>query len=65
MSEPFFATLKSECTFDRTVETLAAAKQSIGVYINEYYNNERLHSSVGYRTPNDVEQLFKREEPNL
>ena len=65
MAESFFATLKSECTSNRSFETLAVAEREIGLYINEYYNNERLHSSIGYRTPNDVEQSFKREEANL
>ena len=65
MAESFFATLKSECTSNRPFETLAVAEREIGLYINEYYNNERLHSSIGYRTPNDVEQSFKSEEANL
>ena len=64
MAESFFATLKSECTSNRPFETLAVAEREIGLYINGYYNNERLHSSIGYRTPNDVEQSFKSEKAN-
>lgn len=31
------------------------AKQSIFQYIEEYYNNQRMHSSIDYRTPAEVE----------
>ena len=65
MVESFFATLKSECTFDRPFQNLAAARQEICVYINEYYNSERLHLSIDYRAPNDVQQSFKNEEAKL
>ena len=65
MAESFFATLKSEYTSNRPLENLAVAESEIGLYINEYYNNERLHSSIGYRTPNDIEQSFKSDEANL
>ena len=65
MAESFFATLKSECTFDQPFENLTGARQEVGVYIIDYYNNERLHSSIGYRTPNDVEQSFKNKNVKL
>ena len=65
MAESFFATLKTECVFDHTFDTVDDAAREIGAYINGYYNSARLHSSLGYRTPNDVERSFKPEEANL
>ena len=65
MVESFFATLKTECVFDHTFDTVDDAAREIGAYINGYYNSARLHSSLGYRTPNDVERSFKPEEANL
>ena len=65
MMESFFATLKTECVYDHTFETFDDAAREIGAYINDYYNCDRLHSSIGYRTPNDVERAYKPEELNL
>ncbi len=30
------------------------ARRAIARYIELYYNSERLHSSLGYRTPNEA-----------
>jgi len=30
------------------------ARQAIARYIELYYNSRRLHSSIGYRTPNEA-----------
>lgn len=63
--ESFFATLKTECLNDHTFETFDDAVHEIGDYINDFYNRNRLHSSIGYRTPKDMERSFKHEEANL
>ena len=65
MMESFFATLKTECVYDHTFETFDDAEREIAAYINNYYNCDRLHSSIGYRTPNDVERSYRPEEVNL
>ncbi|WP_183355314.1 IS3 family transposase, partial [Geomonas silvestris] len=33
------------------------ARQSIFDYIERFYNRKRIHSSLGYRTPFEVDQL--------
>ena len=65
MAESRYATLKSECTYDRQFEKLTATKNEIGVYINDYDNNKSQHSSIGYRATNDAERSFKNENANL
>ena len=52
VAESFFATLKAE-EAKGTYETKAAAHASIASYIHGFYNPTRLHSSLGYLSPND------------
>lgn len=47
--ESCFGTIKNELDMDE-YRTVGAARTSIGSYIN-YYNFERKHSALGYRTP--------------
>ena len=54
--ESFFHTLKLECTDDFKFETRNDAINAIFDYIQIFYNNERLHSYLGYNTPNDFEK---------
>jgi len=54
--ESFFHTLKLECTDDFKFETRNDAINAIFDYIQVFYNNERLHSYLGYNTPNDFEK---------
>ncbi|MBE7047414.1 MAG: transposase, partial [Ruminococcaceae bacterium] len=46
-------TLKTEMTDIRHLG-YEEAKQEILSYIYLYYNSERLHSGIGYKTPNSV-----------
>lgn len=55
--ESFFASLKSElnlnaCSFANAAE----ANRKVFAYIAGFYNPSRLHSSLGYRSPDDFEQ---------
>ncbi len=52
VAESFFATLKTE-EATSTYETKAAAHAGIASYIHGFYNPTRLHSSLGYLSPND------------
>lgn len=52
VAESFFATLKAE-EATGTYETKAAAHAAIASYIHGFYNPTRLHSSLGYLSPND------------
>jgi transposase InsO family protein len=56
-AESFFGTLKRELVFHCQYSTRAEARQSIFSYIERFYNRKRIHSSLGHRTPNEVDEL--------
>lgn len=56
-AESFFAVLKRALVFHNQYETRDQARQSIFEYIERFYNRKRIHSSLGYRTPYEVDQL--------
>jgi putative transposase len=50
--EAFFSTLKTECFPENQLfSSRAQARREIFEYIELYYNNQRLHSALGYQTP--------------
>ena len=51
--ERFWRSLKYEDTYLKPYESMLEARSSIAAYI-KFYNNERLHSSLGYKTPSEV-----------
>ena len=53
--ESFFKTLKVERVHQLRYETRAEARLDIVDWIEGFYNQRRLHSSIGYRTPAIVE----------
>ena len=55
--ESFFATLKTECVTD-PFPTRALARTTIFEYVEVWYYRQRLHSSLGYRSPVEFEQQF-------
>ena len=55
-AESFFSTLKRELVFHCQYFTRTQARQSIFSFIERFYNRKRIHSSLGYRTPNEVDQ---------
>jgi putative transposase len=59
VAESFFSNLKNEITHERMFATRAEAKAAISDYIEVYYNRERLHQTLGYRTPVEVEAHYK------
>ena len=54
--ESFFGTLKQELVHHVRWETLVEARAAIHDYIEVFYNRQRLHSSLNYRTPAEVDQ---------
>lgn len=58
VTESFFATLKVECVRDQRYASPAEAKQDIFRYIEVFYNRCRLHSTLGYLSPDQFEQRF-------
>jgi transposase InsO family protein len=55
-AESFFASLKKELTHHEDYRTRQEARASIFEYVEAFYNNQRLHSSLGYVTPAAYEQ---------
>ena len=54
LAESFFASLKGECLDQLPWPTRAAARRATVEYI-AWYNGTRLHSALGYRTPDEFE----------
>jgi transposase InsO family protein len=55
MMESFWATLKTECVHQRRYATREQAGLSIFEYVEVFYNRKRLHSSLGYVSPESFE----------
>ena len=51
--ERLWRSLKYEDVYPRGYETVAEARAGIGAYL-DFYNNERYHQALDYRTPRDV-----------
>jgi transposase InsO family protein len=49
--ESFFATLTKELLDEGPFPTRPAARLAIADFIERWYNRQRLHSSLGYRSP--------------
>lgn len=54
-SESFFGTLKQECC-DKVFVSRQEASRQIFEYIEVFYNRQRLHSTLGYLSPEQFEQ---------
>lgn len=54
-AESFMKTLKAEEVYAQRYRDLAHVRSSIGRFIEDIYNNERLHSSLSYRSPAEFE----------
>jgi len=53
VSENFFKILKSETGFNTVYESFEAAKREIFEFIEIWYNRQRVHSLLGYMTPEE------------
>ena len=56
--ERFFWSLKHEWTGHEHFENLAAARLSVFKYIETFYNTERLHQTLGYKSPDKFEAEY-------
>lgn len=54
-AESFFSRFKAELIEDGVFTDLEEARLEIFSYLEGYYNRERLHSSLGYKTPIEFE----------
>lgn len=59
MAESFFAALKNELVHRTIYPTRAHAMKDVARYIEARYNQRRLHSAIGYRTPNEVHNNYE------
>lgn len=59
ISESFFHTLKVELIHQNNYLHKEQARRSIFQYIEGYYNKKRMHSSIDYKTPYEVECFNK------
>ena len=58
MMESFFATLECELIATSRFEDSDHARLAIFSYIEGFYNPRRLHSSLGFASPDDFERGF-------
>ena len=71
MCESFFATLECELIERETFVEKSEARLSVFEFIEGWYNPDRLHSGIGYRSPQRYEEEYhsrgysQSEEPHL
>ena len=53
--ESFMKTLKREEIYANTYRDLDHLRANIAAFIEQYYNRVRLHSALGYRSPEEFE----------
>lgn len=58
MAESFFGALKNEWLNRMTFLTQGQARQEVVKYIEGFYNQRRLHSGLGYKTPLEVHNEY-------
>jgi len=54
--ESFIKTLKREEIYASRYENLEQLRANVELFIDEYYNKQRLHSALGYRSPEEFER---------
>ena len=54
--ESFFGSLKTEIDDGPPFETHQAARNAVFAFIEGFYNRQRLHSAIDYRSPNHRER---------
>lgn len=55
--ESFFHSLKIELIRGRRFNTMDELRYALNGYINHFYNKRRLHSGIGYYSPNEYEKI--------
>ncbi|MDN3459877.1 IS3 family transposase [Rhodococcus sp. APC 3903] len=58
-AESFFATLKNEMYYRERFNTRSRARFAVAEYIEVFYNRQRLHSTLGYRTPAEARAEYR------
>jgi putative transposase len=58
--ESFHGILKRELVYQTKFATREEAKQQLFEYIEIFYNNQRIHSTLGYRSPSEYERMYSK-----
>jgi putative transposase len=58
VAESFFHTLKTELYYHHHFKTRDQARAAVFHYIAAFYNRKRLHSTIGYQSPQHYETLY-------
>jgi transposase InsO family protein len=58
VAESFIGTLKVELIYRSPWPSRRSAKEAVGEFIECFYNPKRLHSSLGYVSPNEFERCL-------
>lgn len=61
VAESFFGSLKSELVDRQPWATRRRVIEALGEYIEVFYDSQRLHSTLGYRTPAEVERAWSQQ----
>ena len=56
VAESFFSNLKNELVHHCDFHSREQARAAIFDYIELFYNRKRIHQSLGYRTPEQIER---------
>ena len=64
VAESFFATLKTELVHPQRWTDRIELRLAVFEYIESFYNRRRLHSSIGYKTPAEVESAYDNAPAN-
>ena len=59
--ESFMNTLKREEIYANKYDDLDHLRINVEEFIEQYYNRQRLHSALGYRSPEEFEQQTRCE----
>jgi len=62
VAESFFKTLKTECIYQHKFPNRELAKLEVFRYIEGFYHAKRIHSAIGYRTPNEMEMFYRSKQ---
>jgi putative transposase len=54
--ESFFGTVKTELVHQRDYSDREAARRNLFACIEGYYNRRRIHSTIGYLTPEQADR---------
>ena len=60
VAESFMKTLKYEEVYLWDYRTVKDVRERIPYFVEEVYNQKRLHSALGYCPPNEFEEAWQR-----